>query len=206
TNGERMLRAIVVFLAGAGVAAVATFVIFDRGPALATDNLEAPAAGDADSSWSAPTTANAAAATLSERVAAARALRAARYCEPALRAAAAEHAAYARDAELGALIERCAELDAARAAALVADLGLERRFLVAAFRAWAARDAERALAALGALDNVADRRLGAAGLLEVLGDDDATIRRIAAAVPGADETSLRLEALFARASRAAPAA
>src|SRR5690606_38621137 len=122
-------------------------------------------------------------------------------CESALRRTAALPPSYARGVEVEALVARCGELDARRAVALVQALGLGRPTLVAAFRAWAERDAEAALAALRSVAGAADQRAVAAGLLEVLGVDDGAIERIAAAAPSANATSLRVEALALRAQR-----
>ena len=97
------------------------------------------------------------------------------------------------------LLTRYAELDAPAAAALARKLELEAAVVAPVFAAWARRDANAALRALGDLPESNARTIGVA-LLEVLGNDDIGILRVLGAAPQIDADRFRVGAAIAKAS------
>lgn len=96
--------------------------------------------------------------------------------------------------ELDALLIRLAELDAERAVRFARTLRLETERLIPLFQFWAERDASSALAELRSIDNPGAKREIALSLLDVLGDDERSIERIAAALSPAQIAAFRLDA------------
>lgn len=105
----------------------------------------------------------------------------------------------ARDAELHALLLRYAELDPARAVAFAWSQSLESRFLVPLYRVWASVDAGAAIARLRDLTPAVEVRELALAVLSVIGMDQRSVARVAAALPAADRFGLDLDVLTLRA-------
>ena len=106
----------------------------------------------------------------------------------------------ARDLEIEAVLARLADLAPERAAALALAAGLEPAYLARAFGYWAEVDADAAIAALDRIGDPFTRQTVALGLLERLGDSAASVDRVAAALPAADERALRAGWLERRAA------
>ncbi len=103
----------------------------------------------------------------------------------------------ARDAELTALLETLAADDPQAAVELAAGLGLDVEILSRAFRAWADREPDAALATLATWQPPATRRAVALSVLPVLGFDLAGIERLAAIFPRNEAQNFRVDALAA---------
>jgi hypothetical protein len=107
----------------------------------------------------------------------------------------------AREAKIGALFQRLAALDLARAIRVAAAPGFDFALIADAFLALAEADAE---AALQMLALVGDRSLQldlAVALLSALGNDASALERIAAALPERVRVAFRTEAIGALAAR-----
>jgi hypothetical protein len=113
--------------------------------------------------------------------------------------AAARPRSRARDLEIKALMARLAEFDPARAVEFAQSAYLDMPLLVQAFEALARADSGAAIIELSGIAPAARQRRIALALLEVIGHDDASVARVAAALPVADEGSFRIDALIARA-------
>src|SRR5690606_17117234 len=121
--------------------------------------------------------------------------------ETLIDAAARRPASRRRDMELGALLARLAELEPRRAAEVGQALRLETRFLVPVFTAWAAADADAAIAALGDVLEPAALRTLALAVLDTVGNDADNVARVASALPESDRTAFSIDALGERARR-----
>ena len=93
-----------------------------------------------------------------------------------------------RDFALGVLLERYAEIDAPRAAALAVDVGLDSSRRGSIYARWAAADPAGALDALRAVEDPDDAAALGLALIGALGDDARAIERVAAAFGEPDPT------------------
>ncbi len=104
-----------------------------------------------------------------------------------------------RDAELRVLLLRLAEFDAGHAARFAWSQSLEVRFIAPLYRYWASMDAEAVLADLARISPATEVRDLALAVLDVFGNDDRGVARVAAALPEADRLGFEIEAMAARA-------
>lgn len=113
--------------------------------------------------------------------------------------AAAEPRSSARDLELKALLGRLAELDPHRAVDFAQSAFLETPLLAQAFAALARIDADAAIVKLSSVTPAPKQRRIALAVLELIGNDEQGVSRLAAALPLEDLTSFAMDALLARA-------
>jgi hypothetical protein len=113
--------------------------------------------------------------------------------------AAAAPKSRARDLETQALLGRLAELDPHRAVDFALSAYLDTSLLAQAFVALATSDADAAIVRLSSVTPAPKQRRIALAVLEVIGNDEHGVLRLAAALPVEDETSFEIDALLARA-------
>jgi hypothetical protein len=119
----------------------------------------------------------------------------------ALERAAAERSSPRRDLEIDALIGRLAELAPDYAAQVATSLGLNDMATAEAYLAWAAADADAAIAGVTRIASPEARLAVALALTDVLGDNARDIARIGSALAPAEHDALTLEWIALRAAR-----
>jgi hypothetical protein len=105
----------------------------------------------------------------------------------------------ARDVEIDALLARFSDLAPAEAAVAARQLGLETRFVADAYVHWAEQNPAAAVAGLAAIESRDARNDVALALLDILGDDSAGFRQVAAGLPESDRAPLEIAWISLRA-------
>jgi hypothetical protein len=106
----------------------------------------------------------------------------------------------------GVYLRRYVELDPPRALATARAAGIATADLADLYGAWAAADAESALDALRTLGDSAETRALAVGILAALGNDEAALAKVTAAIAPEQATRLRLASVELRAEASPDAA
>ncbi|HEY5665200.1 MAG TPA: hypothetical protein VIV64_00655 [Gammaproteobacteria bacterium] len=105
----------------------------------------------------------------------------------------------ARDVEIDALLTRLSDLEPAYAATLSSELRLDVPFVADAYLNWALSDPGAAIDGLSQIGDRTERLEVALALLDVLGDDNVGLGRVAAGLPAQEASLLAVEAIVARA-------
>jgi hypothetical protein len=108
---------------------------------------------------------------------------------------AAQSPSWRRDADLRALLMRLVDEDPRAAIELAQTHGVDKELLARLFQIWASTEPNAALAGLGALPSVTERRAVAVALLEVFGLDETGTEMVAAVLPPVEANNFRIDAI-----------